>query len=169
MKLASLKPSLIFFAIFTSIFFLSCTSENETDSFGFMTADVETVPFASRTGSDFVYALKSESASTTLTVQGSDSDAQIIVVQIANYEGPGTYTLNFNGNNVGSAGLYLNVNRRWGTNFLDGGTGSITITSDNDREVSGNFRFIGFEEDDTESMKSVTNGKFEARFQKITE
>jgi hypothetical protein len=43
-------------------------------------------------------------------VEGSNSNAQIIVVKIATYGELGSYSSNFNGNNVGSSALYFNIN-----------------------------------------------------------
>jgi hypothetical protein len=79
-------------------------------SFGFMAADRGPITFVSRTRSNFVYTLKSLSESTTLMIEGSNSNAQIIVVKITTYGELGTYSSNFNGNNVGSSALYFNIN-----------------------------------------------------------
>lgn len=43
-------------------------------------------------------------------VEGSNSNAQIIVVKIATYGELGTYSSNFNGSNVWSSALYFNIN-----------------------------------------------------------
>lgn len=80
------------------------------NSFGFITADRGPITFVSRTWSNFIYALKSVSESTTLMVEGSNSNAQIIVVKIATYGELGTYSSNFNGSNVWSSALYFNIN-----------------------------------------------------------
>jgi hypothetical protein len=163
MKLASLKPSLIFFAIFTSIFFLSCTSENETDSFGFMTADIENVQFTSKIGSDYVYANKSVSTNTTVLIQGETIDGMLIQLIVINYTGPGNYSLNFSADALGSEGILLDLNRRYTTNVRAGGTGNITITSENDSEISGTFQFLAPNERDLTDARTISNGKFTAR------
>ncbi len=166
MKLSLFKPNSLFLAVVASILLLSCTAEDERDTFGFMTADIDNATFTSRTGNNYVNAEKNFSSNTTLTIQGSTEDGKDIILKVIDYEGAGNYSINFSGDPQGSEGLLLDVNRRYSTNIAAGGTGSVTITADNDSEISGTFQFIALNRRDLTITRTISNGKFLARIRK---
>jgi hypothetical protein len=167
MKFSQFKLVLVFVVI--GFMFFSCSSSSDdavdanTDEF--ITASVETISFTSASRPEAVTAVKIETATTTLIIQGVSDVPSAMVLIINDYEGLGTYDLSFTEDSDGTSGLYSSGNSAWSSNGGEGGTGSITINSDNDTETTGTFEFVGVDEQGT--SRTVTNGRFRAIFEEL--
>jgi hypothetical protein len=77
--------------------------------------------------------------------------------------GPGTYSLGFGNSNAGS-GIVIKSGKSWGSS-LQGGTGSVTLTTLTANHVVGTFTFSApASGGGATGTSSVTNGKFDITF-----
>ena len=85
---------------------------------------------------------------------------QGILIDLGEYNGPGTYTLQNTGSSTDGKGVYYpNVGNQNVYSEADmNNTGSVTITSDTQTQITGTFSFT------TSDGTQVTNGTFTAEF-----
>lgn len=171
MKTPSSIMKYVFHTFIILAAFTSCGTDdngNGTDediALEFIRATVENLDFESSNEPNGVTATKIEGDNSTIyLVQGFDTAGNAIVLTISNYDGEGTYSLNFDEDTVGTLGQYSDQNTAWSTVGDNGGSGSITVITDDMEETSGRFEFTGVEIDGGTSTKQVRNGSFRARF-----
>ena len=114
-------------------------------------------------GNDFM-SLKSTVGATVTNgiaaIQGSNSQGDFIRINIANYNGIGTYKTGDALSNTNSASYgTINPVAAW-TSTFDIGTGTIEITEDTATKISGTFSFLGY--NGPSDRKEVTEGTFTA-------
>lgn len=97
-------------------------------------------------------------------VQGIDDEGNAIVLFVSQYDGAGTYDLSFKDDSNGTGGTYSNTTTAWSSTAGDGGMGTLTIDTDTDTETSGTFSFTGINVEDPDSSRTITNGRFLAKF-----
>jgi len=166
MKIQSLRQLGLHYFLFLSILLMSCSSADDGGNSGeFIIADVETLNFQSSNTPNAVTAAKIEgSSATTYIVQGFDDAANAIVLFVADYDGPGTYSLDFNEDTDGTSGIFSNLNGSWSSGAGQGGIGSITVSTDDSSETTGTFSFTAVQADNTSSSRVVSNGRFRAQY-----
>lgn len=150
----------VFLLAFVSIL-ISCSDSTDEDlgltGEGTFTAKVDGTDFAS---------LKATVGATVTSgvaaIQGSNAGGEYIRINIANYNGVGTYKTGDALTNTSSIS-YGTVNpvAAWMSTF-NIGNGTIEITSDTATEISGTFTFTGVNASAGNSTKTVTEGKFSA-------
>lgn len=170
MKFSQFKLILAFSAI--GCLFPSCSSSSEdaladnTDEF--FVASVETVPFTASTSPEGVSAVRIENETTTLKIQGVSNEGNTIVLLVNGYEGSRTYNLGFTNNVRGNYGRYSDQTREWNSVGAALGLGSVTINViNNGTEITGTFRFVGFEAHYSGSSRTVIDGEFRAKFEEL--
>jgi hypothetical protein len=150
-------------ALLTALLNISCSDDSTESGDGeFIIASVETLAFESVNVPDGATAAKIDGGDfITYIVQGFDEDGNIIVIAIPEYDGPGTYELgNINGE-FSASGLF--GNGTW-SSVVTGGSGTATITTDDDQETTGTFDFVGVNSNDESSNRTITNGSFRVQF-----
>jgi hypothetical protein len=152
-------------ALLTALLNISCSDDSTESGDGeFIIASVETLAFESVNVPDGATAAKIDGGDfITYIVQGFDEDGNTIVIAIPEYDGPGTYELgNINGE-FSASGLFGNENGTW-SSVVTGGSGTATITTDDDQETTGTFDFVGVNSNDESSNRTITNGSFRVQF-----
>ncbi len=97
-----------------------------------------------------------------LAVQGSTSNGEFIRINIANYNGIGTYKTGDNLSNTNSISYgTITPIATWMSTF-NIGNGTIEVTEDTATTVTGTFTFTGLNANAGNSTKTVTEGKFSA-------
>jgi len=170
MKIGVLKSKGLFFVAMFCMTLLYCESSDNatgTENGEFLRANIDGNPFVSSSSFDSVTVSKiTTDGVTTLIIQGVDDSGSAIVLVASEYNGEETYDLSFDSNpdDASGSGLYFNQEAAW--NSLDGesGMGSITIDTETETEIIGTFEFVGYDGNNQNSSRDVTNGRFEARF-----
>lgn len=155
------------FVLCSVLFSCSSDSDNTTsaNTDEFIRSSVETISFESSLIDDAVTAAKIETANTTLLVQGFSDAAASIVLIVNEYDGLGTYSLDFSEESNGTSGLYTSGTSAWSSNGGEGGTGRLTVTEEDDTEISGTFGFVGVDANSENATRTITNGVFRAKFE----
>ena len=99
-----------------------------------------------------------------LTLTASDSQANVIDIEIGAVSGSGAYSLASHNSSSSSAYFKFSAGDTWGT-VLPGGTGTAVINSMDSGRVMGTFSFDGPDETGAQAgMIHVINGKFDVTF-----
>ncbi len=157
---------------FSSLLLTGCSSDDDEssngDGGGEMTASISGQNFKSHPISS--NAVKSSAGgTTTLFVQGTNSDGIGITMTIMNYTGEGTYqfgpvTSNFNTASYTETDINNPMTTQvWSGSYDTTSSGSITISEESNSGVKGNFSFKGKNGND-DSIKSINDGKFDLNF-----
>lgn len=153
------------------LFMSSCSSSDKNDSNNnsdeFIIASVETLSFESSDIPNAVTASKIESTDlTTYLVQGFDNAGNAIVLIIADFDGVGTYSFSTDDNDNNASGTFSNQSTAWSSSGGSGGSGTINVITDTDEKTTGTFEFIGVQADMTSSTRTVTSGRYGAKYEK---
>ncbi|QLG45883.1 hypothetical protein [Costertonia aggregata] len=162
-----MKLKFYFLCVFLSILFLSCSSSAEDGPADgeFIRATVENVSFESSDVSDGATASKIDGGSfITFIVQGFDSAGNSLVIVVPEYSGPGSYDLGNDNGGFMASGFFGNQETGW-SSVNDGGSGSVTVLTDESGETTGRFEFIGTQSDNAVSTRSITDGRFRVNFE----
>lgn len=167
MKLYPFTAKVVAVTVSLCFLLLSCESSSGDTGTGdeFIRATVETISFTSSSAADAVTAVKIETAFTTLLIQGLSDEGSAMVFFVNNYDGPGTYSLDFGEDSDGTSGLYTSGTDAWSSNGGTGGTGTLTIDDEDAIEISGRFEFVGVDANNEASSRTITNGVFRAQFE----
>lgn len=154
------------FLIVLGVLLASCSSDNSGSGEEFIRATVETLSFESISEllSGPTAAKIDGGDEITYIVQGADNAGNILVLTVSNYQGPGTYNIGADTQNSSGSGFFFNQQLEAWSSAIDGGTGSITVITDDDEETTGNFEFTGVSELDA-STRFVSNGRFSVNFE----
>ena len=167
-KIINFKRCFFFLPFILSTLLVGCSSSDDgptNNSDEFIIANVETLSFKSSNMANGVTAAKIDGGdSITYIVQGFDDAGNAIVLFVANFDGTGTYDLSFDEENNGTSGLFSNQSTAWSSVGGQGGTGTITVLTDDSDETTGRFEFVGVQADNTSSRRTVTNGSFRAKY-----
>lgn len=109
--------------------------------------------------------------SSTLILQGSDTSGKAISIVMNNYDGPGTYE--FSDSNVFVVGTYIQTDinnptnsQTWTAPYENSGVvGEINISDKTDTNIKGTFNFKAKNSNGDGSMKNITDGSFNLKFQ----
>lgn len=162
-KLLSTHSFVIIVFVFSSLI-VGCSSSDSDEngtSGEFIIADVETISFESSNIPDGVTA---SVIGTTYIVQGFDDAANGMVLLISDFDGIGTYNLSFGQDGISSSGLFSNQSAAWSSRGGQGGTGTVTVLTNDDEETTGTFEFVGVDTNNTSSTRTITNGSFRAMY-----
>ncbi len=151
-----LKNVLLFMSL-SIVFACSDASDEDlgTTGEGSLTAKVDGTAFASLQVSAGAVVTNGVAA-----IQGSTSDGTYIRINIANYNGKGTYTIGTSLTDATSLtyGTLKPTIAAWiASSLIPNSSGTIEITDDTDSSVSGTFSFTGYNGSD---KKVITEGKF---------
>ena len=154
----------------------SCSSDDSEDIVqdDFLTAIINSSAFEAVNGPGDISVRISGSEDSvfprTFILQGFDEAINIMGIFVSNYEGPGTYDLSFDpSQEIGEIDRFAQFalsGTAFRSTYGEAGTGSITITEENEMGVSGTFEFVGveFTEEGNGDTITVTNGRFRAFF-----
>lgn len=170
-RVKTFKMFLLFIGL-SSLLLTSCSSDDgessNGDGGGEMTANISGQSFKSHPVSSNV--VKSSAAgTTTLFVQGTNTDGIGITMSIMNYTGEGTYqfgpvTSNFNTASYTETDISNPMATQvWSASYDTTSSGSITITEESSEGVKGNFSFKGKNGND-DTIKTINEGKFDLNF-----
>ncbi len=103
---------------------------------------------------------------TMVTLQGSDSSGDGIVMIITGFEGPGTYE--FSDDNVFVSATYMETDinnpqnsQTWSVPYENSGVvGEIKVSEKTDTNIKGTFHFVGKNVNGDGSLKNITEGSF---------
>jgi len=103
--------------------------------------------------------------STTITLQGSDTNGRAIFMIINQYDGPGTYE--FSDSNVFVNATYVETNisnpmdsQTWSAPYQNSGVvGEVKVSEKTDTNIKGTFHFKAKNMNDG-SIKDITDGSF---------
>lgn len=132
------------------------TGNNNNNSSGPMSATIDGAAWASQA--------PSASWKNNLVVLAGIDNALTTTVTIGfGATTPGTYSIGF-ANNFGGTGIVIKSGKSWGTS-LQGGTGSVTLTTLTANHMVGTFSFSAVASGGGATGTSVaTNGKFDITF-----
>ena len=154
-----MKNLKILFLFLSATLIFSCENASDEDlgltGEGTLTAKVS--------GNDFMSLKSTVGAQVTngvAAIQGSNSQGDYIRINIANYNGAGTYKTgdaltNTNSISYGSISPVVTY-----MSTFDIGTGTIEITEDTATTISGTFTFLGY--NGPNDRKEITAGTFSA-------
>lgn len=167
MRFFQFKSILAFFVI--GLIFACCSSSTEDavddNAAEFMTASIETIPFAASVTPAGVSAVKIENETKTLIIQGVSDDGSTIGLVINDYEGSRVYNLGFTTDSRSNDAVYSNQFGKWSSQGGALGLGDVKINViNNGTEITGTFRFVGYEARNSGSSRTVINGEFRAKF-----
>jgi hypothetical protein len=135
---------------------LTGTNNNNNNSSGPMSATIDGTAWSSQVPSA-VYR------SNIVAIAGLDNALTTTVSIAFGATGTGTYNLGFGNSNAGSA-IVIKSGKSWGSS-LQGGTGSVTLTTLTANHVVGTFTFNAAASGGGATGTSVvTNGKFDITF-----
>lgn len=160
------------FLVVLAIFAVNLTSCKKDDDGGGGGSAAQGTVVAKINGSNFTSLEMTSAAtetnaggSTTITLQGSDTNGRAIVMIINNYDGPGTYP--FTDSNVFVSATYLEADinnpmnsQTWSAPFQDSGeVGEVKVSEKTDTNIKGTFHFKAKNMNDG-SIKDITDGSF---------
>lgn len=138
---------------------LACSDANDDDlgttGEGTLTANVDGSAFSSLNITAGAVVTNGVAA-----IQGSTSDGTYIRINIANYNGKGTYAIGSSLTDMTSLsyGTIKPAIAAWlASSLIPNSSGTIEITDDTDSSISGTFSFTGYNDTD---KKVITDGKF---------
>lgn len=147
--------------LFTCISILMSCSDATDDDLGTTGEGTFSANVAGTTFTSLKVSVGAQVTNGVAAIQGSNSQGNYIRINIANYNGVGTYKTGDALANVNSISYgTINPIAMWMSTF-DLGTGTIEVTEDTSTTISGTFSFTGFNASDN-SSKNVTEGKFSA-------
>ena len=152
----TLKKVLLFISL-SIVFACSDASDEDlgTTGEGSLTANVNGASFSSLKVSAGAVVTNGIAA-----IQGSTSDGTYIRINIANYNGKGTYRIGTSLTDATSLtyGTLKPTIAAWiASSLIPNSSGTIEITEDTDTSVSGTFSFTAYNSSD---KKVITDGKF---------
>lgn len=156
----------LFFVLTICIALLSCTQkENEapvnTNEPVSMKATIAGVPFVANIA--VIGYLQGSGTPKVLGLQGKSAEVQIVIT-ISAYTGPGTYSIE-PGNSFNTA-IYSQTAIAPYTSYSasgNGGSGSITVTSEVDGYAEGTFYFLAINNSAAITTKNITAGTFKIK------
>ena len=148
----------------------ACSDDNNSSGTGgsgsFIKGKVDGVQFNSLEiqGQSLAVATTSGTgASRLIMVTGSDMDQNTMSVIMLGIDAVGEYTIDVNDD--GSVLAYIPANSpSHDTSNCDGATGTLNITTINDERVVGTFNFVGKDDENCTSSKTITSGSFRGVF-----
>ncbi|MCF6351901.1 MAG: DUF6252 family protein [Cyclobacteriaceae bacterium] len=150
------------------LFLISCSKDDEqspqTDNY-YLTAKIDGVDFSADASS-----LVSFGADGTgfFNIKGIRSNGDFIAITLISPTATGTFTMSNNINSTAPRTTYsIPPGDNWSTHVLQGtaiiGSGTATVTINNDTYMEGTFSFTGYNPLDNFSPKVITEGKFKAK------
>lgn len=152
-----------------ALVFTGCSKDDDGGGGGgdeYLTAKIDGVNFTG--GSEHGDLIAASLNSGVLGLQGSNNAGNAINFSIINYDGEGVYTTGDSMTNMNII-QYIQVSPMgsWVSNgvlaTIGIEPGEIKITKQTDTYVEGTFKFVGYHTE-SESTKTITEGKFRANF-----